>query len=217
MEKKPEPEPEPKPEAKPFKIEIKKKEKIELPPEPEEKDNKPEDMFKLRKKSSVPRKETPKKEEEAPAPFAMKLKKSSQVKRSWDDDKMETVELKHHEFEKLPLEETLERTSTVIMSEPIPDKDSIEKQKKEKSKKKKKASKTFRIIIIGWVVTLFLYFQKSKDDAPDGEEEVSHQKKHLFGETTMRQWLFCRLNVKRKQLHLILSQRLSSLTHLKTM
>ena len=30
--------------------------------------------------------------ESPPAPFAMKLRQASQVKRSWEDDKMETVE-----------------------------------------------------------------------------------------------------------------------------
>ena len=117
-------------------MEIKKKEKKEAPPEPEE-PKKPEEGFKLRKKSSVPRKETPKKEEEPAAPFAMKLRKASQVKRSWDDDKMETVELKHHEFEKIPQEETPEKSTEVIMSEPIPDKDAIDKDKKKKKKKVK--------------------------------------------------------------------------------
>ena len=116
-------------------MEIKKKEKKEAPPQPEE-PKPPEEAFKLRKKSSVPRKETPKKEEEPAAPFAgMKLKKSSQVKRTWDDDKMETVDLKHHESEKLPQEETPEKGTEVIMSEPIPDKDAIDKDKKKKKKK----------------------------------------------------------------------------------
>ena len=70
-----------------------------------------------------------------PAPFAMKLRKASQVKRSWEDDKMETVELKHHEFEKVPQEETPEKSTEVIMSEPIPDKDALDKDKKKKKKK----------------------------------------------------------------------------------
>ena len=74
----------------------------------------------------------------------MKLRKASQVKRTWDDDKMETVDLKHHEFEKVPQEETPEKSSEVIMSEPIPDKDTIDKDKK----KKKKKVKNFRFGII---------------------------------------------------------------------
>ena len=58
------------------------------------------------------------------------------MKRSWGEDKMETVELKHHEFEKLPQEETPEKGSTCIMSEPIED------EEKEKKKKKKKVRPT---------------------------------------------------------------------------
>ena len=97
-------------------------------------------MFKLpKKKSSVARKVTPKKsvEEEQPA-FGFKLKKASTVKRNWQDDKMETVELKHHEFEKLPQEEDVELTTTVVLSEPI---EAIDKEKEEKEKKKKKKKK----------------------------------------------------------------------------
>ena len=84
------------------------------------------------------RKITPKAAEEAPPPFAgMKLKKSSQVKRNWDDDKLETVELKHHEFEKLPQAETPEKTTTVVMSEPMEDDDAGGDKNKKKKKKKK--------------------------------------------------------------------------------
>ena len=65
----------------------------------------PGEMFKMPKKKSVARKPLEKKEEETPAFAGMKLKKSERVQRKWDDDKMETVDLKHHEFEKEPLEE----------------------------------------------------------------------------------------------------------------
>ena len=73
----------------------------------------------------------------------MKLRKSSQVKRTWEDDKMETVELKHHEFEQLPLEEEVEKMTTVVMSEPIKDKETEleEKEKKKRKVKRKKTSK----------------------------------------------------------------------------
>ena len=57
------------------------------------------------KKKSVARKPLEKKEEEVPAFAGMKLKKSERVQRKFDDNKMETVDLKHHEFEKEPLEE----------------------------------------------------------------------------------------------------------------
>ena len=56
----------------------------------------------LKKKSSV-RKELPPPEEEKPA-FAVKLKKAETVKRTWDDGGLETVDLKHHEFERAPQE-----------------------------------------------------------------------------------------------------------------
>ena len=61
----------------------------------------------LRKKSSGPRRQLPPKEEaKNDSPFgAIKLKKSETVKRTWDDKGLETVDLKHHEFEKVPLEE----------------------------------------------------------------------------------------------------------------
>merc|ERR1739844_812797 len=60
------------------------------------------EMFKMPKKKSVARKPLEKKEEEVPAFAGMKLKKSERVQRKRDDDKMETVDLKHHEFEKEP-------------------------------------------------------------------------------------------------------------------
>ncbi len=61
-----------------------------------------------------------------------------QVKRGWDDDKLQTVELKHHEFEQLPEEEEVEKTTTVVLSEPIKDiKDDLEPKDKKKKKKKK--------------------------------------------------------------------------------
>lgn len=123
-------------------MEIKKKEKKELPPEPEPEAPAPEEMFKLKKKSSVTQRKTstPKKsvEEEAPPPFAgMKLRKASQVKRTWDDDKLETVDLKHHEFEHLPQEDEPEKMTTVILSEPIQDEKELEDKEKKKKKKKK--------------------------------------------------------------------------------
>lgn len=78
----------------------KKSEKKETPPEPE-----PEPEFKLPKKKpsrQIP-KEEPKEEE---SPFGkIKLKKAETVKRTWDDPGMESVDLKHHEFERAPQEE----------------------------------------------------------------------------------------------------------------
>ena len=65
--------------------------------------------FKMPKKSGA-RKPLEKKEEEAPAFAGMKLKKSERVQRKIEGPKMETVDLKHHEFEKLPLEESVRNT-----------------------------------------------------------------------------------------------------------
>ena len=82
-------------------MEIKKKEKKpESEPEPEPA------PAPLKKKSSVtPRKSLPAKEEEQPAFAGFKLKKAETIKRGFDETTMETVDLKHHEFEHLPHEE----------------------------------------------------------------------------------------------------------------
>merc|ERR1711902_346954 len=75
----------------------KKPEKKEEAPEPE-----PQPEFKLPKKKvsrQIP-KEEPKEED---SPFGkIKLKKAETVKRTWEDQGMESVDLKHHEFEKAP-------------------------------------------------------------------------------------------------------------------
>merc|ERR1711997_1253190 len=78
------------------------------------------EMFKMPKKKSGARKPIEKKEEEVPAFAGMKLKKSERVQRKWDDGGMETVDLKHHEFEKEPLEEGPELTSETWMTERMP-------------------------------------------------------------------------------------------------
>merc|ERR1712083_1008666 len=83
----------------------------------------PGEMFKMPKKKSVQRKPIEKKEEEAPGFAGMKLKKAERVQRKWDDDKMETVDLKHHEFEKEPLEEGPELTCESWVTERAPDDD----------------------------------------------------------------------------------------------
>jgi len=74
-------------------------------PGAEEPEGEQGEMFKMPKKKSGARQPIAKKEEETPAFAGMKLKKSERVQRKWDDDKMETVDLKHHEFEKIPQEE----------------------------------------------------------------------------------------------------------------
>lgn len=99
-------------------------------------------MFTLKKKSSVTRKITPAKEEEeeAPAFAGIKLKKTSQVKRTWEEEGLETVELKHHEFEIHPEKEVAENETTVVLSTPL-DYDEADKGQKVKKKKKKKVIK----------------------------------------------------------------------------
>merc|ERR1711881_496352 len=100
-------------EAKSFKM-PKKVEKKPVEPEPE-----PEPAFKLPKKKvsrQIP-KEEPKEEE---SPFgAIKLKKAERVQRTWDDAGLETVELKHHEFERPPRDPTSEGKSTVKLGKAL--------------------------------------------------------------------------------------------------
>merc|ERR1712154_384833 len=108
--KKEEAKPEPKPDPKPFKM-PKKSEKKEVPPPTPEPEAQPE--FKLPKKKpsrQIPKEE--KKEEEAPF-GKISLKKSQTVKRTWDEPTMETVDLKHHEFERAPQDVESEGMSTV--------------------------------------------------------------------------------------------------------
>merc|ERR1712045_685154 len=101
----------------------------------EEPEGEPGEMFKMPKKKSGARQPIAKKEEETPAFAGMKLKKSERVQRKWDDDKMETVDLKHHEFEKIPQEEGPELTSESWVTDRAPDDDAGKKKKKKKKKK----------------------------------------------------------------------------------
>jgi len=65
-------------------------------------------MFKLKKKTSVVQKKSiPPPKEEEKAPFAVNLRKATTIKREFDKSEMETVDLKHHEFEKVPQEEVV--------------------------------------------------------------------------------------------------------------
>ena len=70
-----------------------------------------EPLFKLpKKKASV--KQLPKEEaKEDESPFGkIKLKKAETVKRTWEDEGLEKVDLKHHEFERAPQEEEVQLT-----------------------------------------------------------------------------------------------------------
>jgi len=55
--------------------------------------------------------------------FPVKLKKTEQIKRPLSEQKLETVQLKHHTFEGLPQETEKERPSGVILKLPIKQKD----------------------------------------------------------------------------------------------
>merc|ERR1712013_165745 len=117
-------------EAKPFKM-PKKVEKKPVEPEPQPE---PEPAFKLPKKKVS--RQIPKEE----PPFgAIKLKKAERVQRTWDDAGLETVDLKHHEFERPPQDPESEGKSTVKLGKALEcDLD----DKEEKPKKKKKKQKT---------------------------------------------------------------------------
>merc|ERR1712013_830162 len=122
-------------EAKPFKM-PKKVEKKPVEPEPQPE---PEPAFKLPKKKvsrQIP-KEEPKEEE---SPFgAIKLKKAERVQRTWDDAGLETVDLKHHEFERPPQDPESEGKSTVKLGKALEcDLDDKEEKPKKKKKKQKK-------------------------------------------------------------------------------
>jgi len=98
--------------------------KVEKKPEPEAVDSSKstssestpasEPLFKLpKKKASVKQlpKEEPKEEE---SPFGkIKLKKAETVKRTWEDEGLEKVDLKHHEFERAPQEEEVDTILTL--------------------------------------------------------------------------------------------------------
>jgi len=114
----------------------KKKVSEEKKPEPEPE---PEPEFKLPKKKPSVR-QIPKDEpKEDDSPFGkMKLKKTETVKRTWEDPGMQNVELKHHEFEKVPQDIEPEGKSSVTLGESL-DKD-IEIKERKRSKKKKSAT-----------------------------------------------------------------------------
>merc|ERR1712098_702762 len=95
-------------------------------------------------------KEEPKEEE---SPFgAIKLKKAERVQRTWDDAGLETVELKHHEFERPPQDPTSEGKSTVKLGKAL-ECDIDDKEEKPKKKKKK----------------------QKKDEEPEEEEEMEEE------------------------------------------
>ena len=75
--------------------------------ESELEDDKPDEKQKPQKKMSMEEKIAAKKlkketKEEEPVFAGMKLKKSSVVKRTWEENSLEVIELKDHNFEKIP-------------------------------------------------------------------------------------------------------------------
>ena len=105
----------------------------------------PEEKPKALKKVPVkPVKKPTKKEAEEEGTFIKPaLRKSAPVKREIKDAKLETVSLKSHAFEKMPLDVPCEMMSNVKLGKPIPslkDKEKYQKENKVIKKKKKKTS-----------------------------------------------------------------------------
>merc|ERR1712203_735551 len=76
-------------------------------------------------------------------PFGAKLRKTETVKREIDEAKLETVQLKHHQFEVQPRDADDEQTTGIVLREPLvsldEDGDALNKgEKKRKIKKQKK-------------------------------------------------------------------------------
>jgi len=69
----------------------------------------------------------------------MKLKKAKRVQREIKEETLQTVALKHHEFENMPQIEEPEHTSKVAMSKEVGD-GKLEKRKKSTKVKGKKLS-----------------------------------------------------------------------------
>merc|ERR1712041_36100 len=114
-----------------------------------------------KKKEVEKPKEEPKEEE---PPFAMKLKKAERVQRTWEDPKMETVKLAHHEFEKAPQDIEPEGKSAVKLGQSLECDLNIKDDKEGKDKKKKKKK------------------SKSSDESPeemDDDEQPAKYRKQL--------------------------------------
>ena len=91
------------------------------------------DKEKLSKVSAKkPAKPKPEIKPEADGTFAVKLKKSGVVKRQIEDAKLETVKLKHHEFENEPQMPADEGTTSVTMKTALEDFDKKDTKKKVK-------------------------------------------------------------------------------------
>merc|ERR1712083_862242 len=85
-----------------------------------------------------------KKEEESDKlPFKAKLRKTETVKRKIEEAKIETVQLKHHEFEVEPRDTDVEQTTGILLTEPLlsVDENSIKQKADIKADKKLKLKK----------------------------------------------------------------------------
>ncbi len=105
-----------------------------------------QDMSQMLKKTSKARRESieamekkrlqARKVEEVTPAFAIKLKKAEVVKRTWEEEKIEAVDLKSHKFEAEAQAEEAEKRSSVRMSHPLKEvkisKDDLKKKKKKK-------------------------------------------------------------------------------------
>ena len=84
-------------------------------------------------------------EEIIPAFASIKLKKAEIVKRTWDEETLEIVDLKHHEFEAIPQLEDTEHPANVSVSTKIGDieiiSDGESEMRKEKIRKRKQIKK----------------------------------------------------------------------------
>ena len=80
--------------------------------------------------------------EEQPSFVEIKLKKVGIVKRTWEDEKLETIELKSHKFELLPEKECLDMcVGLVFLSEPLIEIDKSEETQESALQKRKKKIK----------------------------------------------------------------------------
>ena len=89
--------------------------------------------------------EEKKREEEEKLPFKAKLRKTETVKREIEESKIETVQLKHHQFEIQPKDTDVEQTTGIILGEPLVPLDEYEETLKKtddsKGEKKRKIKK----------------------------------------------------------------------------
>merc|ERR1711997_956810 len=97
---------------------VKTKQKLEKPTEIKEEKPMLKKVIKPKEKD-VKNDDLKKKDENEKMPFGAKLRKTETVKREIKEAKLETVQLKHHQFEVQPRETDLEQTTGIILGEPL--------------------------------------------------------------------------------------------------